>query len=62
MVRANLDANLARLTDDLLVLGSMVEKALAKALDALKRRDLEASQQVIQEDDEIDRQRFQLEE
>jgi phosphate transport system protein len=40
----------------------MVEKALAKALDALERRDLEASQQVIQEDDEIDRQRFQLEE
>lgn len=62
MVRGNLDANLTRLTDELLVLGSMVEQALAKALDALKRRDLEASQQVIQEDDEIDRQRFQLEE
>ena len=62
MVRPNLDTSLDRLTDDLLGLGSMVEKALAKALDALKRRDLEASSQVIQEDDEIDRQCVQLEE
>ena len=62
MVRPNLDTSLDRLTDDLLGLGSMVEKALAKSLDALKRRDLEASSQVIQEDDEIDRQCIQLEE
>ena len=62
MVRPNLDTSLERLTDDLLGLGSMVEKALAKSLDALKRRDLEASSQVIQDDDEIDRQCVQLEE
>jgi phosphate transport system protein len=62
MVRPNLDTSLDRLTDDLLGLGSMVEKALAKSLDALKRRDLEVSSQVIQEDDEIDRQCVQLEE
>ncbi len=62
MVRPNLDTSLDRLTDELLGLGSMVEKALAKSLDALKRRDLEASSQVVQEDDEIDRQCVQLEE
>ena len=62
MVRPNLDTSLERLTDELLGLGSMVEKALAKSLDALKRRDLDASSQVIQEDDEIDRQCVQLEE
>ena len=62
MVRPNLDTSLERLTDELLGLGSMVEKALAKSLDALKRRDLEASSQVIQDDDEIDRQCVQLEE
>ncbi len=62
MVRPNLDTSLERLTDELLGLGSMVEKALAKSLDALKRRDLEASSQVVQEDDEIDRQCVQLEE
>ncbi|MBI4338145.1 MAG: phosphate signaling complex protein PhoU [Chloroflexi bacterium] len=62
MPRADFDRHLRVLQDDLLVLGSMVEKAIAKALDALKRRDLEASRQLIQEDDVIDQQRFQLEE
>ncbi len=62
MPKADLDRHLQELQDDLLVLGSMVEKAIAKSLDALKRRDLEASRQVIKEDDFIDRQRFQLEE
>ncbi|MBF8268194.1 MAG: PhoU family transcriptional regulator [Dehalococcoidia bacterium] len=61
MPKADFDQRLRELQDDLLVLGSMVEKAIAKTLDALKRRDLEASRQVIQEDDAIDRQRFQLE-
>ncbi len=54
MIRPNLFTGLDTLTNDLLALGSMVEKALAKALDALKRRDLDASAQVIQEDDLID--------
>ena len=62
MPKADFDRHLRQLQDDLLVLGGMVEKAIAKALDALKRRDLEASRQVIQEDDIIDQQRFQLEE
>jgi len=62
MSRVDFDRHLRALQDDLLVLGSMVEKAIAKALDALKRRDLAASRQVVQEDDAIDQQRFQLEE
>ena len=61
MHQSDLDRQLQELQDNLLVLGSMVEKAIAKALDALKRRDLEASRQVIQEDDFIDRQRLELE-
>src|SRR3990172_7311211 len=61
MPKTDFDRHLRSLQDGLLVLGSMVEKAIAKTLDALKRRDLEASRQVIQEDDAIDRQRFQLE-
>ena len=40
----------------------MVEKAIAKSLEALKRRDLEMSRQVILEDDYIDQKQFQLEE
>ena len=62
MVRADFDRHLRMLESDLLILGSMVEKAIAKSLDALKRRDLEASRQVILEDDFIDEKRFRLEE
>ncbi len=62
MPRADFDRDLRELQDALLMLGSMVEKAVAKALDALRRRDLEASRQVIREDDLIDKKRFELEE
>ena len=61
-VRARLDRQLVRLQDEVLALGSMVEKAIAKALDALIRGDLEASEQVVKEDDYIDRKRFEIEE
>ncbi len=60
--RTDFDRELRMLQDELLLLGSMVEKAIAKALDAFKRRDLEASREVIKEDDVIDQKRFQLEE
>ena len=43
-------------------MGGMVEKSIARALDALTRRDLVASDQVIQEDDYIDSKRFEIEE
>ena len=39
-----------------------MEKAIAKALDALKTRDMESSAQIIKEDDAIDLLRYQLEE
>ena len=58
MVRADFDRHLRMLQSDLLILGSMVEKAIAKSLEALKRRDLEMSRQVILEDDFIDQKRF----
>lgn len=62
MPRVDFDRDLRLLQDDLLMMGSMVEKAIARALDALKRRDLEASADVIREDDIIDHKRFELEE
>ena len=61
MVRATFDRDLRTLQNELLFMGSMVEKAISRALDALKRRDLEASRQVVLEDDYIDRKRFELE-
>ena len=62
MVRADFDRNLKALQDDLVSLGSMVEKAISKALHGLKNCDLDASRQVVAEDDIIDDRRFQLEE
>ncbi len=61
-VRAGLDRQLRMLQDEVMVLGGMVEKSLARALDALIRRDLEASDQVIRDDDYIDSKRFDIEE
>ena len=60
--RAQFDLALQELQDSLLSLGSMVEKAIARATAALRDRDLEASRQVISEDDVIDRRRAELEE
>ena len=48
--RAALDRHLQILQEDLLALGRMVEKAIESSIDALKRRDLELSQRVIDED------------
>jgi phosphate transport system protein len=61
MPRANLDHHLKSLQQDVLVLGGMVEKAVQRAVDALKRRDLTASRQVVREDDYIDQKRFEIE-
>ena len=62
MPRTDFDRELRDLQDELLTLGGMVEKAIAKSLDALKNRDLALSEEVIAEDDIIDERRFELEE
>ncbi len=61
-VRSGLDRQLQMLEDEVLIMGGMVEKSIARAVDALSRRDLEESEQVIREDDLIDRKRFDIEE
>ena len=60
--RAEFDRDLRRLQDELLALGSMAEKAVVKAVEALRTRDLALSQQVVREDDAIDKKRAELEE
>lgn len=62
MARSDYTQQLQQIQDDLLLLGSMVEKAIVKSVDALKNRDLEASQAVIDEDDRIDDFQMALEE
>ena len=62
MARTDYDRDLRMLQDELLVLGSIVEKAIARSMDALKRRDMEASLDVIKQDDVIDEKQTDLEE
>lgn len=60
MPRETFDQELQRLQDELLILGSMVERAIADSVDALKRRDFQASHRIIARDREINDQRFAI--
>jgi phosphate transport system protein len=61
MPRQTFERELQRLQDELLVLGSMVEHAIADSVDALKKRDLEWSRQLVADDRLINEKRFQIE-
>ena len=60
--RVALDRELAQLESEVLALGSMVEKAIARSVDALRTRNEELSRQVIRDDDLIDAKRAAIEE
>jgi phosphate transport system protein len=53
---------LERLQDEVLVLGSMVEKATLRAVDALRARNVAAARAIEAEDTLINRKRFDIEE
>jgi phosphate transport system protein len=60
--RAAFDRQLQTLQDDTLLMGSMVEKAVERSVDALKRRDMDLARQVVADDLQINAQRWQIEE
>jgi phosphate transport system protein len=60
--RAAFDRQLHALQDDMLLMGSMVEKAVERSVDALERRDMELARQVVAEDELINARRWQIEE
>jgi phosphate transport system protein len=62
MTRVVFDRELRELQDQMLVLASMVEKAVARSVEALKARDLAAAKQVAEDDVKIDLKRFEIEE
>ena len=62
MLRLDLDRQLGQLQQEVVSLAEIVDKATVRAVDALKRRDLAESQQVVQEDDYIDQKRYEIEE
>ncbi len=61
MLRLDLYRQLGQLQQEVVTLAEIVEKATLRAVDALKRRDLEESRQVIAGDDYIDQKRYEIE-
>ena len=60
-LRASFDRELRELQDEVLALGSMVDRAIERSVDALKRLDQEAATEIIQDDLKINQKRFQIE-
>jgi len=61
-IRTIYHKKLREIQDDILVMGSMVGKAILKSVDSLKNRDLELAHQIITDDQKINNQRFKIEE
>lgn len=61
MTRKSFDQNLQGVRDDVLVLGSMVEEATLRSVQALKTRDLEAAREILLADKKINELRFNIE-
>src|SRR5688572_25285671 len=62
MPRQAYQLELQTLQDHLLLMGSMCDKAVGKAIDSLVQRDFALARQVIDEDAVINRKRYQIEE
>ncbi|MBN1855901.1 MAG: phosphate signaling complex protein PhoU [Dehalococcoidia bacterium] len=62
MPRESYYQHLRELQDELLVLGSMVEKAIARSVTALKDRDLDLARRIVVEDSVIDAKSEEIEE
>jgi len=61
MVRKTFENDIQRVKDEVLMLGSMVEHAIVGSVEALKKRDLKASEKIMAEDIEINTKRFDIE-
>ena len=62
MTRELFDKKLREMQDDVLIMGSMVEKAVQRSMEALRNRDAARSDAVIKEDRAINAKRYEIEE
>jgi len=60
-LRKTFEQELQRIQDEVLILGSMVEKAITESVESLKRRDREAARRLISEDRILNEKRFAIE-
>jgi phosphate transport system protein len=61
MTRETYQKNLRELQDEVLAMGSMIEKALERSMQALRERNLELAKQVLADDKNVDNKRFEIE-
>jgi len=61
-IRTIFHKKLREIQDDVLAMGSMVEKATSRSIEALKERDVEKAREIIADDLKINRKRFNIEE
>jgi len=61
MIRKTFENELQEVKDEILVLGSMVEQAILASVEALKKRDIDAARQILKDDREINKKRFEIE-
>lgn len=61
MLRKTFEGEIQQLKDDVLLLGSMVEQAILDSVEALKKRDVKASERIFAEDAAINKKRFEIE-
>ena len=61
MIRKTFENELQQVKDDILVLGSMVEQAILNTVEALKKRDVKASENILEADRAINKKRFEIE-
>ncbi|HEY7801293.1 MAG TPA: phosphate signaling complex protein PhoU [Dehalococcoidia bacterium] len=62
MTRQQFDKELREMQDEVLILSSMVEKAIQRSVDALRTRDVALSNSVIKDDAAINTKRYEIEE
>ena len=62
MTRTVFTQNMKQMQEEMLQLGSMVEKAVARSIDALRNQNVQLAQQVIENDDHINALRWKIEE
>jgi len=62
MTRQQFDKELREMQDEVLILSSMVEKAIQRSVDALRTRDVALSSSVIKDDAAINTKRYEIEE
>ncbi|MGA2491224.1 MAG: phosphate signaling complex protein PhoU [Anaerolineales bacterium] len=61
-IRKTFESEIQQLKDELLLLGSMVEQQILDSVEALKKRDIEASRHIYKTDAQINAKRYAIEE